>query len=221
MKHLQRLTVAALALAALAFAGIGPRAAADDKEKEEVSPLVGKPAPNLKGDFAINGEPVSLSDLRGKIVVLDFWAVWCGPCIATFPHLTELHKDFKDKDVVVLGVTTYYKRFGFDKETGRLKKVGKVEEDKDTGKEKIVGGLSAREERLMLKDFAEHHKLAHHLMALNQNDWKRASDAYEVEGIPTVVVIDRKGIVRLVKVGSDEDNAKAVRAEVEKLVKTK
>jgi thiol-disulfide isomerase/thioredoxin len=221
MKHLRWLTAAALAVAVLILAGRGPRAAADDKEKEDVSPLVGKPAPNFKGDFAINGEPVSLSDLRGKVVVLDFWAVWCGPCIESFPHLTELHKDFKDKGVVVLGITSYYKQFGFDKEAGKLKKVGKVEEDKDTGKEKVVGGLSPREERLMLKDFAAHHKLAYHLMALNKHEWNRVTPAYEFEGYPTMVVIDRKGIVRLVKVGFNEDNARAVRAEVEKLVKTK
>ena len=48
---------------------------------------------------------VSLSDYRGKVVLLNFWATWCPPCIAEMPSLIELQKKLKDKDVVILGVS--------------------------------------------------------------------------------------------------------------------
>jgi len=65
--------------------------------------LVGTPAV----DFALkdlNGNAVSLESLRGKVVVLDFWASWCGPCRETMPHIEKLHRDFKAKGLVLFGV---------------------------------------------------------------------------------------------------------------------
>lgn len=66
-------------------------------------PLVRKPAP----DFTLNdlaGKPVQLSSLHGKIVVLDFWATWCGPCVATLPVVTKVASSFADKGVVFYAV---------------------------------------------------------------------------------------------------------------------
>jgi thiol-disulfide isomerase/thioredoxin len=202
MKHLWRLSLAALAVTLVALAMLPNRAGTAVQDDDEKSPLVGKAAPNLKGDFAVNGKAVSLSDLKGKVVLLDFWAVWCAPCVATFPHLIEWRKEFGD-GVEILGVTTYYKNFGYDKASNKLTRA--------------AGGLKEPEEREMLKEFAQGHKLTHHLMALPQPDWKQATKDYHVEGIPTMVVIDRKGIVRMVRVGSGEANAKAVHEKLKEL----
>jgi thiol-disulfide isomerase/thioredoxin len=68
--------------------------------------LVGKPAPELAFTWATQPGLKKLSDLKGKVVVIDFWATWCGPCIATFPQIRELAQHYKDSDVVVLGVTS-------------------------------------------------------------------------------------------------------------------
>ena len=51
-----------------------------------------------------NGKIVHLSDLKGKVVLIDFWATWCGPCRMTIPHVEAIYNKFKDKGVVVIGV---------------------------------------------------------------------------------------------------------------------
>ena len=66
----------------------------------------GTPAP----DFTANdkdGRPVKLSDYKGKVVVLDFWATWCGPCQMSLPHTTKVAKQYADKGVVVLAVNVW------------------------------------------------------------------------------------------------------------------
>ncbi|MEP0844589.1 MAG: redoxin domain-containing protein [Phycisphaerae bacterium] len=66
--------------------------------------LLGKPAPAIRlKDLA--GRTVGLEDFKGKVVFIDFWATWCGPCVAAIPGVQKLHEKFKDhRDVVVLGV---------------------------------------------------------------------------------------------------------------------
>ncbi len=51
-----------------------------------------------------DGKVVHLSDLKGKVVLLDFWATWCGPCRMTIPHVESLYEKFKDKGLVVIGI---------------------------------------------------------------------------------------------------------------------
>lgn len=65
----------------------------------------GKEAP----DFVLedlDGTPVRLSELRGKVVLLDFWATWCGPCKIELPHVEKLRKEFEDQGLVVLGISS-------------------------------------------------------------------------------------------------------------------
>ena len=69
-------------------------------------------------DFTVvdlEGHPVKLSDYLGKVVVIDFWATWCGPCIASMPHTNEVAKTYKDQGVVVLGSCTSDTRENFEK----------------------------------------------------------------------------------------------------------
>ncbi len=57
-----------------------------------------------------NGKLVSLSDFRGKVVLVDVWATWCGPCRAEIPHLVKLEKEMEGKDVVFIGVSIDQKK---------------------------------------------------------------------------------------------------------------
>ena len=59
----------------------------------------GRPAPPITGTTP-EGEPLSLGDLKGKVVYLDVWATWCGPCLQEFPHSRKLQQQFEDNDQV-------------------------------------------------------------------------------------------------------------------------
>ena len=52
----------------------------------------------------LSGEPIKLSSLKGKVVLVDFWASWCAPCRESMPFLEKLSKSYKDQGLVVLGV---------------------------------------------------------------------------------------------------------------------
>lgn len=53
----------------------------------------------------LDGEVLRSEDLQGDIVILDFWATWCGPCITEIPHYNQLHADYEDRGVHLIGVT--------------------------------------------------------------------------------------------------------------------
>ncbi len=76
----------------------------DAARRKSLAPLEGKPAPALAVTTWANGQPAKLADFKGKIVVLDFWATWCGPCIAAIPHNNALAQKYASQGVVFLGI---------------------------------------------------------------------------------------------------------------------
>jgi cytochrome c biogenesis protein CcmG/thiol:disulfide interchange protein DsbE len=67
------------------------------------SPLLGKPAPEFKLED-LNGKPVTLADYKGKALLINFWATWCGPCKLETPWIVELRNQYADKGFEVLGI---------------------------------------------------------------------------------------------------------------------
>ena len=76
-------------------------------------PAIGASAPDFVSKDIV-GKEMTLAGLRGKIVVLDFWATWCGPCKASLPHTQAAAKKYKDQGVVVLAVCTSDTRAKFE-----------------------------------------------------------------------------------------------------------
>ncbi len=84
-----------LCIFSLAFSGCG-----DSGKKAKV--------PKTAPDFSLttlDGQTITRDGLKGKVVLLDFWATWCPPCRAAIPHLIELYQEYKDEGLVVVGIS--------------------------------------------------------------------------------------------------------------------
>lgn len=185
----------------LQFARI-ERAIASEKKLAE---LIGKDAAPLLENVEAwtNGKPLTDADIKGKVVMLDFWAVWCGPCIATFPHLRDWNGKFSDDGLVIVGLTRFY-NYTWDDEADRAKRSSEE--------------VSSADELATLDKFAKSHELKHRFAV--QKD-RTLSDYYAVSGIPHVVLIGRDGKVQMVKVGAGEANAEEIEQEIKKLLAEK
>ena len=146
--------------------------------------------PNIVAKEWIDHKPAKLSDLRGSVVLLDFWAPWCGPCRSTFPHLQKWHETYSDKGLVIVGVTNF-----FGHAEGRP--------------------LTPDAEVKYLKEFKKKNRLPYGFAVAdsNENDLN-----YVVMAIPTTFLLDRRGVVRFISVGNGEADAKQLDAMIKKLV---
>ena len=72
-----------------------------------------------KSDVWINGVPLTLKSLRGKVVVIDFWAFDCEPCLEAMPHITDLYEKYSGAGIVVIGVHT--PRADYEKNVSKLR----------------------------------------------------------------------------------------------------
>lgn len=79
-------------------------ATADTVIKQNDNLVIGKPLPAL-GLQTAEGTTINLQALKGKVVLIDFWASWCMPCRASIPHLKALYQQYKDKGFTILSVS--------------------------------------------------------------------------------------------------------------------
>lgn len=96
-----------LGLAGVAVGQEEPAAAPAAQQEEAAKELkLGDKAPALEIAEWVKGEPVKQFE-SGKVYVVEFWATWCGPCIAGMPHVSKVQEEYKDKDVRVIGVNIW------------------------------------------------------------------------------------------------------------------
>lgn len=102
-------------------------AAAASEHKEELKKtLLASRLDKPAVDFTLkdlNGSPVTLSALKGKVVIVDFWATWCGPCKASFPFLQQVYEKYKDNPrVAFLALDTWERQKNYEATVGNAKK---------------------------------------------------------------------------------------------------
>src|SRR6266404_7436801 len=104
IRHLLGITLVVLAFYNFGL-NVGAQKSESLKEKNKLL-AVGATAPDWELSGA-DGKLQSLAQYRGKVVVLDFWATWCGPCTEVMPQMQKLHEKYKDKGVAVFGVSSW------------------------------------------------------------------------------------------------------------------
>ena len=67
--------------------------------------LIGRPAPDVTLQWLDGSPQTSLDELRGRVVLLEFWRTWCGPCLRQVPHLNALHERYEEDGLVIVAVT--------------------------------------------------------------------------------------------------------------------
>jgi|GEM_PF-877145 len=138
--------------------------------------LIGSAAPEIEADDWVGSGPVSLASLRGKVVMLDFFAWWCRPCIAAFSHVRGLKEKYGPGGLEIIGLTTYQ---------------GAYETEPD---------LKPEQELARMRDqFRVNHQITWPFGIARE---KRNERAYNVTAIPHVVLVDKKGVIRYINVGA-------------------
>jgi thiol-disulfide isomerase/thioredoxin len=152
--------------------------------------MIGKPAPDVVAStwLAPGGEVTpgwkGLEDLKGGVVLLDFWQTWCGPCRAVMPSLSTLQSKFKPEDARIIGMCCNDGNPGFDYAT-----------QKSVDKAEIAGDKYVPHVQKFMKDI----KLTYWVGIA---DDRKNNTAYQIRGIPTLVVLDADGNVAWLTVGA-------------------
>ena len=142
-----------------------------DKEHKHDSPSlneisVGKPFPELEFED-LKGNTVNISKLKGKVVLIGFWATWCGPCLGETPHLLSVYEEFKDKGLEIIGI-------------------------------------SLDSDRQKLENYLETNQITWPNYFDGKSWSNEISTRFGVHGIPTILLIDREGIVRNTRIRGND-----------------
>jgi thiol-disulfide isomerase/thioredoxin len=152
--------------------------------------VVGIPAPPLEGVEYIGMPKTSIESLKGKVILLDFLAHWCKPCVAELPKLNALQQKYSSQGLQIIGVTTLY---GF---------IGDKKDVNPTDELSALNNLRTR-----------YHVKFGFLVSPSAKDanYGVAAVPYVVTLLPTKALIDRSGKVRYLSIGSNE-------SEIEKVI---
>lgn len=138
--------------------------------------LLGRQAPEIDLRMWLRGEAISLAALRGRVVMLEFWATWCKPCQEMFPKLTDLDAQESANGLEILAITRHYMAYG--------------------------GTLEAKNEELdLMRKTLDDHSVNFRVAVA---DDERLQTTYGANGLPTVVLIDRNGAVEYAGPGGED-----------------
>ena len=140
--------------------------------------LLGEQSPEISLKLWLKGEPATLAALRGRVVLLEFWATWCKPCREMFPKLKRLDELYRERGLEVISITRHYlaRRGDLEAERDELRLMRRMIEDEDLNFRVGV----AEDERLQT--------------------------AYGATGLPMLALIDRKGLVRYAHFGGGQED---------------
>lgn len=141
------------------------------------TPIYGAPPPTAAPDIALtseSGSTIRLADLKGQVVLLDFWASWCVPCATAFPAIDRLQADLRDRKFKVLAIN--------------------VDEDRRNAER----FLATRP----------------HTLTVLFDSKGQAAKAFQLQGMPSSVLIDRTGKIRITHMGYTEKTVAQYRAEI-------
>lgn len=130
--------------------------------------LIGEPAPEIMVKHWINSEELSLEALRGRVLLLEFWATWCRSCVEVFPKVKSFHREHSDRGLSVLALTRHY-----------YTSPGPVE--------------SAEKELELIHNYVREHALE---FPVGISEDATTQMSYGAVGLPTVALVDRRGVVR-------------------------